>query len=314
MTAPRPPCEPRRAPRRYSRRGALGLAGGALASALLAACGGRGAGGPVAARVAAGTATPVATPPPTATPAPTPTPRPVPPAGRVERTLMAGTDYATPAVLTHSGVEGPRVLVLGGVHGNEPGGWMAADAIAQWTVRVGSLVVVPRANIVATRVFQRTLPELGDLNRLYPGSADGLPMARMALEIVSLANEIDADLLIDMHESWGFYNERGANTGTAFIGQTVTEGAGDAALPPVARVVDAVNPQLTAREQLTLRSGVGRTASPAGVSTSSLSLGKWVAGLVPVLAEMGQQDQPVERRAQIHGLIVRTALDQRGML
>jgi hypothetical protein len=220
-------------------------------------------------------------------------------------------------MLMHSGVEGPRVVVLGGVHGNEPGGWIAALAIADWDVRVGSLVVVPQANIVADRALERTLPELGDLNRLYPGSTapGALPMARMAYEIVQLAREVDADLLIDMHESWGFYRERTAGqTGTAFIGQTVSEGGGVQALPTFARVVDAVNAQISAREQLTLRSGVGVRASPARVSTSSLSLQKWVPGLVPVLVEMGQISQPVQRRAELHQIVVRTALEQRGML
>jgi hypothetical protein len=312
-----PPEPPASAPRRYARRRALRLAGaaagGALGTAFLAACGGS----PAASEpTAAATAVPTATPPPP-TPSPTPTPRPVPPAGRIERTLLPDTDWATPAVLTHSGIEGPRVVVLGGVHGNEPGGWIAAQEIAGWTVRTGSLVVVPQANIVADRALERTLPELGDLNRLYPGSTapDALPMARMAAAIVALAREVDADLLIDMHESWGFYNERTAGqTGTAFIGQTVSEGGGIEALPSIESVVDAVNRQITAREQLTLRSGVGSRASWARVGTSSLSLQQWVPGLVPVLVEMGQINQPVVRRAALHQIVVHTALTQRGML
>src|SRR5690606_6992882 len=117
----------------------------------------------------------------------------VPPAGQEERLLLPGTDWETPAVLTHTGLEGPRVVVLGGVHGNEPGGWLAAEEIAGWSLARGSLVVVPRANRLAVSAFERTPPALADLNRLYPGSEDGEPMARMAREIVALVREVHAD-------------------------------------------------------------------------------------------------------------------------
>jgi hypothetical protein len=120
----------------------------------------------------------------------TPTPRPVPPAGVTERALLPGTEWETPLIATHSGNAGPSVMFLGGVHGNEPGGWLAADVVATWAPAVGSILVVPRANIVADRAFVRTTPELGDLNRLYPGSHDDeLPMARMAATIIDVARE-----------------------------------------------------------------------------------------------------------------------------
>ncbi len=162
----------------------------------------------------------------TPSPSPAPTPRPLPPRGREKRALLPGTEWATPLVITHSGVEGARLMVLGGVHGNESGGGLAAEEIAGWKPRAGSLLVAPRANVLATRAFVRTLPELGDLNRLYPGAADSpLPMARMAAAIVSAAREFEVDLLLDLHESWGFYAER-TQDGTAFLGQTVTKRAG----------------------------------------------------------------------------------------
>ncbi len=304
---------PARDPGLVPRRRALALAGGAIGAAVLAACSRATTPVAVVGQPTVAPPTPSSTP----TPSPTPTPRPVPPAGRSERTLLDGTPSATRAVLTHSGVAGPRVVVLGGVHGNEPGGWIAAEAIADWQVVAGSLVVVPQANVVADRALVRTTDALGDLNRLYPGSdaPDALPMSHMAHAIVELLREVDADLLIDMHESWGFYRERAnGQTGTAFIGQTVSEGGGVEALPAIARVVDAVNAQITEREQLTLRSGVGSQASWARVGTSSLSLPKWVPGVVPVLVEMGQIDQAVARRAELHTVFVRTALEQCGML
>jgi predicted deacylase len=40
-------------------------------------------------------------------------------------------------------------MVLGGVHGNEPGGWFAAETVADWVPASGELLVLPRANITA---------------------------------------------------------------------------------------------------------------------------------------------------------------------
>ena len=317
-----------------TRRDFLRLAAGGAAGLLLAACGARDE-QPEAA--AAPPAEVVRTPPQPLPPRPAPLPRAVPPAGQSERMLLPGTQWETAAVLNHSGRAGPGVLVLGGVHGNEPGGWLAAEQIATWTPRTGSLLVVPRANVLATQVLERTLPELGDLNRLYPGSPLGaLPMERMAAAIVSLAREFRVGLVLDLHESWAFYAER-TQDGTAFLGQTITSGPGPAG-SEASRIAQAVNAQLEVRrDRLIPRDSRSFTATAArpqqsaedvaagaqsaqpsgrwqpGRGGSSLSIGRYVRGLTPVLVEMGQQGQTVERRAELHRLTVRAALEMQGM-
>lgn len=264
-------------------------------------------------------------PPPAAAPQLPKGPPPPIAAGRERRMMLAESAWQTPLVATHSGVVGPRVLVLGGVHGNEPGGWLAAEAIAEWEPRAGSLLVIPRANLLATRAFERTFPELGDLNRLYPGSESSpLPMARMAAAIVAVAREFQVDLVLDLHESWGFYLERGANSGTAFIGQTVTKGEGPLPEAFVRDAVSAVNAAITPREELTFRDRLpqpppGATppagaGQPGGRSTSSLAIGQHVPGATAVLIEMGQMDQAEWRRRELHLALARELLARHGVL
>ena len=297
------------------------------------------------------TATPTATPAPTAsptpvvatatptpapatpTPTPTPTPEPTPwAAGREEIALLEGTEWETPLIAQHSGEQGPAVLVLGGVHGNEPGSWLAGEEIAHWQPVRGSLIVIPRANIVATRIGERTLPELGDLNRLYPGSHDAeLPMSRMAAQIVEAAQRYGVSLVLDLHESWGFYVERGSNSGTAFLGQTITGGPGGDGEGIATRIAEDFNAQMEIeRDHLIARDrgSWGFTSSQGGSPIddtsswgwrpgrggSSLSLGSYVRDLTPVLVEMGQQRQALDRRAELHQLVVQVALTQRAML
>jgi hypothetical protein len=212
-------------------------------------------------------------------------------------------------------------MVLGGVHGNEPGGWLAADEVATWAPAAGTLIVVPRANVQAIAGFVRTTDELGDLNRLYPGDpASTLPMERMTATILATAREFEAKLLLDMHESWAFYADY-PGTGTGALGQTITTGAGPLYPAFGQEMASRVNPVISEHEQMLVRDGqqfrrpdVTPTAGQANRGRSSLSAGGHADGLTPVLVEMGQQDQPVARRVELHLLVARAALDMLHML
>ncbi|TAJ20429.1 MAG: twin-arginine translocation signal domain-containing protein, partial [Dehalococcoidia bacterium] len=131
--------------------------------------------------------------------------------GRSERMLLPETPWQSLLTVTRGQKPGPTVFILGGVHGDEPGARIAAEEIARWMPAAGTLIVLPRANELAIQADVRTLPELGDLNRLYPGNATGLPMARMAAAIIDVAREFKAATVYDMHESWGFFTERPRN-------------------------------------------------------------------------------------------------------
>jgi hypothetical protein len=192
---------------------------------------------------------------------------------------------------------------------------MAADQIATWMPSAGSLLVAPRVNRLAIASFVRTLDELGDLNRLYPGDpASALPMERMAAEVTATATEFGATVLLDMHESWAFWVDA-PGTGTAALGQTLTTGVGPRATLGKS-VADALNGPLPKRDQLIVRDGTSfrrpeGAAPPSSQNArgrSSLALGGYVQGLTPLLAEMGQQGQAVERRVELHLMIARAVL------
>lgn len=305
-----------------SRRRMLGAIPGAL-GLMLAGCAGKRDHAPVRSPERAQVEVPGASTPAVvieAAPVP-PTPTPLP-RGTSVRQLLAGTPHETPLYIQQSGVHGPAAMVLGGVHGNEPGGWLAGDQVASWMPSAGTLLTVPRANVTALAAFVRTFDEIGDLNRLYPGSPDSpLMMERMAYAILEAAREFGVSLLIDMHESWAFYAEYPPNSGTGALGQTITVGVGPLQADFGERLAERVNPNLTAREQTIVRDGTRfarPTATPgpgqANRGRSSLSAGGHVPGLTPVLVEMGQTDQPVERRVELHLLTARAALELMGML
>ncbi|MEA3366717.1 MAG: hypothetical protein U9R68_01235, partial [Planctomycetota bacterium] len=47
-------------------------------------------------------------------------------------TLAEGTRWATPYYSRQADAPGPTVLVVGGIHGNEPAGALAAGQIRHW--------------------------------------------------------------------------------------------------------------------------------------------------------------------------------------
>jgi hypothetical protein len=226
-------------------------------------------------------------------------------------------------IIRHSGVRGPAIMILGGVHGNEPGGWMAAEEVANWEPRAGSLIVVPSANIRAMNAFVRTFEDIGDLNRLYPGNPESpLLMERMSHQFMETCREFGVEILLDMHESWAFYAEYPPNSGTGALGQTITAGVGPKQNTIATLMAERVNPQVSAREQFIIRDGtrfsrpsgtpIGSGPSPRG--RSSLSAGGHVSNLTPILVEMGQENQALERRIHLHLLTARALLEIEGVL
>jgi predicted deacylase len=98
----------------------------------------------------------------------------------------------------------PRLVAVAGIHGDEPEGmlslldfWKSLDPGKLH----GTIILVPVANPTAFASHQRRSPVDGlDLNRTFPGKADGTPSERLAYRLL---HEImaGADLVFTMH-SW----------------------------------------------------------------------------------------------------------------
>ena len=69
--------------------------------------------------------------------------------------VAKGTQWETTFYRRDSGMDGPVVLVTGGIHGNEPAGARAAEQIRHWPLKKGRLIVVPRANIPGLKAGTR---------------------------------------------------------------------------------------------------------------------------------------------------------------
>lgn len=100
--------------------------------------------------------------------------------------------------------EGPTMMIIGGIQGNEPGGFLSADLYADYALKKGNLVVVPRANFQSILVFQRG--HNGDMNRKFG------PLAKQDVDaqIVRILKDLiaESDVLLNLHDGSGFYRPR----------------------------------------------------------------------------------------------------------
>ncbi|AHG01783.1 DEAD/DEAH box helicase (plasmid) [Halostagnicola larsenii XH-48] len=117
--------------------------------------------------------------------------------------ILEGTDHETTVYETVANADGPTVLVIGGIHGNEVAGYEVASAIAEWEIDAGTLVTIPHANAEAVEQRTRTGDDGVDLNRQFAEGEE--PTTNLAQALWNVAENYDPDVVIDLHESIGIY-------------------------------------------------------------------------------------------------------------
>lgn len=153
------------------------------------------------------------------TPEPEPVPEPIPDIKpQTEKVVIAdGTKYATDMYIIRSGKPGPVVMIVGGVHGNETAGYKAAAKVKDYTIKKGTLIVLPEANKRAVAIHRRYVSSVGDLNRDFPQSSTEKPDTYLARSIYNAVKKYDVDWLMDMHEGYDYYK----NSSTSSVGQSL---------------------------------------------------------------------------------------------
>ncbi len=125
-----------------------------------------------------------------------------------QRRVSAGTAGGFDVWSVRAAAPGPRVVILGGVHGDETQGVLAAGRLAADDTRLtrGSVDIVPICHEAAFHADSRTSPiDGGNLARVFPGDASGAATEQLAHHIYTeLLSR--ADLLIDLHTSGGGYD------------------------------------------------------------------------------------------------------------
>ncbi|MDL2226252.1 M14/M99 family metallopeptidase [Deltaproteobacteria bacterium OttesenSCG-928-M10] len=123
------------------------------------------------------------------------------PRDRQHLIFWAGTPQEIEVYKIYGRREGPTVMILGGIQGDEPGGFMSADLYADLALKRGNLIVVPRANFKS--IIKNNRGPDGDMNRKFQGDLSRDPDQATVEIIKDLMAE--SDLLLNLHDGSGYY-------------------------------------------------------------------------------------------------------------
>ena len=164
---------------------------------------------------------------------------------RNEKRIKEETAWETAVYVISSPVEGPTIMVIGGIHGDEPAGYLAADSISTWAIDRGTLIVLPRANMPAIAERSRSAAGNPDLNRSFPGNHDSdNPTERLAADVSGIIVEHEPLWVIDLHEALHCERQFPGALGQTFI--YPSEGSD---LDLVLELLNAVNRTIYSKEQ-----------------------------------------------------------------
>lgn len=102
------------------------------------------------------------------------------------------------------------VLIIGGIQGDEPGGFMAANLIAMdYEITKGSVWIVPNLNFYS--IIKRNRGPHGDMNRKFAELSENDPDFNTIQSIKKVITEDEVSLILHLHDGSGFYREKYIN-------------------------------------------------------------------------------------------------------
>lgn len=205
-----------------------------------------------------------------------------------------------PVHVMEAPVEGPTVIIQGGIHGDEIAGVHAIQELLEADLRParGRLVVIPVMNPAAYRARNRCAPGGLDLNRCFPGDPESPELERrLAAFFMALVQAEQPALVATLHESKTRYHPEVHPS----FGQTLVYGV--TPVPhPLTRAVERLNQTIQGEDE--------RWATHYyPVSTSSTEVIVDAVGCVGTCVEtwMGF---PLQRRVEMQREVVLTLLSE----
>lgn len=116
-------------------------------------------------------------------------------------TLHTMTELKVPIIVSRSIYEGPTVLLTAGLHGDELTGIEIVRQIIRRGINYpncGTIICIPLVNVFGFVNQARDFPDGRDLNRIFPGSANGSLASRFAYRIMQDVVPV-VDYVIDFH-------------------------------------------------------------------------------------------------------------------
>jgi hypothetical protein len=123
---------------------------------------------------------------------------------KIHTVFFQGTDHELNVYRIYGKHPGKTILLIGGIQGDEPGGFLSVDLYADISLAWGNLIVVPRANFRSIVLQRRQINE--DMNRKFgSGKKTGYET-----EVVEILKKLisESDCLLNMHDGSGFFSDK----------------------------------------------------------------------------------------------------------
>lgn len=98
---------------------------------------------------------------------------------------------------------GKTLMIIGGIQGDESGGYLSADLYVDTILKKGNLIIVPRANLPTIINNKRQITK--DMNRRFDEKKSDIYEDQIVEILKGLIQE--SDILLNLHEGGGFYRE-----------------------------------------------------------------------------------------------------------
>jgi len=191
-----------------------------------------------------------------------------------------------------SGREGPVILVIAGIHGDEVSGIRASELLDRLPLTCGKLCWIPAANTYGAGNERRKTRDDRDLNRNFPGDPAGNSTKQLAACITQQILAIRPDLILDLHEATAW------DDGWDDLGNSVIF----ANLDPVADLIF---------ELLDLDDAPNLFSSPPAGSLNACFTLEYG---IPVLTLEASREAPLAERIEFHLQLIEFILSFYGML
>jgi len=99
------------------------------------------------------------------------------------------------------------LLVIGGIQGDEPGGFMSASLLStHYEITKGSVWVVPNLNFLS--IIERSRGPYGDMNRKFADLPKEDPEYENVQKIKALISDDNVKLIVNLHDGSGYYRHK----------------------------------------------------------------------------------------------------------
>jgi len=104
-----------------------------------------------------------------------------------------------------SGRPGPTILVIGGIQGDEPGGFSAAALlVSHYKIKAGAVWVVPNLNFLS--IIRCSRGVYGDMNRKFADLDPKDPEYEAVQKIKAIIRDEQVTAVLHLHDGWGYYS------------------------------------------------------------------------------------------------------------